>query len=236
MTVIDGSIAASNAAWTFDGISSDFDDHVRKSVPLYDEGHDLVCKYSDFFVRSGSTIYEIGCSTGVLTRKLRAWHAGRSDIKIVGIDPVSDMVQYARERTPSDDRVSYLCEDAFDVDMVDADVIVAYYVMQFVSPRVRQDLFDKVYSSLNWGGAFFLFEKVRAPDARFQDYAVQVYSDFKLDNGFSEESIVNKTRSLKGVLEPFSTQGNLDLLRRAGFVDLMTISKWVCFEGFVAIK
>ena len=45
-----------------------------------------------------------------------------------------------------------------------------------------------------------------------------------------------KTRSLKGILEPFSTQGNLDLLSRAGFVDVMTVQKYLCFEGFLAIK
>jgi tRNA (cmo5U34)-methyltransferase len=38
------------------------------------------------------------------------------------------------------------------------------------------------------------------------------------------------------VLEPFSTQGNLDLLSRAGFKDVMTLIKYVCFEGFLAIK
>ncbi len=48
--------------------------------------------------------------------------------------------------------------------------------------------------------------------------------------------MVNKTRSLKGVLEPFSTRGNVELMERAGFVDIMTISKWVSFEGFLAIK
>ena len=38
------------------------------------------------------------------------------------------------------------------------------------------------------------------------------------------------------MLEPFSTQGNLDLLARAGFKDVMTLIKYVCFEGFLAIK
>ncbi|MEK7298654.1 MAG: methyltransferase, partial [Candidatus Margulisiibacteriota bacterium] len=41
---------------------------------------------------------------------------------------------------------------------------------------------------------------------------------------------------LKGVLEPFSTQGNLDLLKRAGFVDVTSVMKYICFEGFLAIK
>ena len=47
---------------------------------------------------------------------------------------------------------------------------------------------------------------------------------------------VGKTRSLKGILEPFSTQGNLDMMARAGFVDIMTVQKYLSFEGFLAIK
>jgi tRNA (cmo5U34)-methyltransferase len=35
---------------------------------------------------------------------------------------------------------------------------------------------------------------------------------------------------------PFSTQGNIDLMKRAGFVDIMSILKYVNFEGFLAIK
>ncbi len=108
--------------------------------------------------------------------------------------------------------------------------------IQFLPPRVRQTLIDSIYTSLNWGGAFFMFEKVRAPDSRFQDYANQVYIEFKLDNGFSEAEIINKARSIKGVMGPFSSQGNIDMLRRAGFTDIVTIQKYVCFEGFLAIK
>jgi tRNA (cmo5U34)-methyltransferase len=81
-----------------------------------------------------------------------------------------------------------------------------------------------------------MFEKIRAPDARFQDICSGIYTDFKLENGFSAEEIVNKNRSLKGILEPFSVQGNIDLLRRAGFVDIMTVMTYVPFAGFLAIK
>jgi len=86
------------------------------------------------------------------------------------------------------------------------------------------------------GGAFILFEKVRAPDARFQDIMQTLYTDYKLEQNYTPEEIISKTRSLKGILEPFSTQGNLDLLKRAGFVDVMSVYKYICFEGFIAIK
>ena len=57
-----------------------------------------------------------------------------------------------------------------------------------------------------------------------------------IGQGYNGDEINGKSRSLKGVLEPFSTQGNLDLLQRAGFVDVMTVFKYMCFEGFLAIK
>jgi tRNA (cmo5U34)-methyltransferase len=81
-----------------------------------------------------------------------------------------------------------------------------------------------------------MFEKVRANDARFQDIMTGLYTDYKLDRGYAPDEIIAKSRSLKGVLEPFSTEGNLDMLRRAGFVDIVSVQKYICFEGFLAIK
>ena len=103
-------------------------------------------------------------------------------------------------------------------------------------PSERQRLFDKIYNSLKWGGALLFFEKVRSCDARFQDIMTNMYTEYKLNNGYTPDEIMGKTKSLKGILEPFSTQGNLELLKRAGFVDFMTVMKYVCFEGFLAIK
>ena len=54
------------------------------------------------------------------------------------------------------------------------DVIISYYTMQFIPPSIRQEAFNNIFKSLNWGGAFIFFEKVRAPDARFQDFSNQI--------------------------------------------------------------
>ena len=232
-------LKAGNASWTFGGgTAAQFDEHVSKSVPFYPEGHQLVCALSDFFVKPGSTVYEIGCSTGALTCKLAQHHAGRKEVRFVGLDLEAEMVAVADKRRNELElaNVSFCVDDALLHAYEPADLVVAYYTVQFVRPSHRQQLFDLVYRTLNWGGAFVLFEKVRAPDARFQDIATTLYSDYKLQRGYSAEEIVSKTRSLKGVLEPFSTQGNIDLLARAGFVDTMTVMKYVCFEGFLAIK
>ena len=233
---VDRNINQHNAGWSFENISEDFDSHIQKSIPLYDLGHKLVCHYSDFFLKADSVVYDIGCSTGQMLARLAAHHPQKKELRLVGVDTVADMVGMARRLEKKDPRLSFIHGNALDVEFEPADVIIANYTIQFLPPRVRQDMINRIYQALNWGGAFFMFEKVRAPDGRFQDYANQVYMEFKLENGFSEAEIVNKSRSIKGVMEPFSTQGDLDLLKRAGFNDIMTIQKYVCFEGFLAIK
>lgn len=236
MTQVDTNIQAENAGWTFENIADDFDEHVQKSVPLYDQGQDLVCKLSDFFLPENATVTELGTSTGVLAEKFLRHNVRRADIIYIGIDKVESMLERAKERCAGDTRVQFVNDDLITVPFLKSTMIISYYTMQFIQPRYRQDVFNKIYEALEWGGAFVLFEKVRAPDARFQDIASQLYIEFKLDQRFNELEILGKQRSLKGILEPFSTQGNLDLLKRAGFVDMMTIMKSICFEGYLAIK
>jgi tRNA (cmo5U34)-methyltransferase len=236
MSSVGDNIKASNASWNFGGdVAKTFDSHVAKSVPLYYEGHTLITKISDFFLEQDSLCYELGCSTGVLSQKLSEHHVGRG-VRFIGVDNQEPMIETARTRTNWTENVSFVTSDIIDFEFEPCDMIAAYYTVQFIRPKYRQTIIDSIYQALNWGGAFLLFEKVRASDARFQDIMTSVYTDFKIDQGYDTEEIVGKTRSLKGVLEPFSTQGNIDLLKRAGFVDVLPVMKYACFEGFLAIK
>lgn len=229
-------ISVKNARWSFGGdVPQTFDQHIIRSVPQYEQGHEIVVALSDFFIRNGSVVYELGCSTGELTRRLAEANCDR-DVSITGLEIERAMVEEANRKNSDLSKVRICQADILDEELDAADLIVSYYTIQFVNPAMRQLLFNKIYNSLNWGGGLILFEKVRAADARFQDMMSSLYVDFKLQNGFTEEEIVSKSRSLKGVLEPFSTQGNTDMMRRAGFVDIMTVFKHLCFEGFLAIK
>ena len=109
---------------------------------------------------------------------------------------------------------------------------------RFLQYRGRQRPYGpaREQHTASFGRVLILFEKVRAPDARFQDMATALYSDFKTEQGFSDVEILSKSRSLRGVLEPFSSGANIGLLQRAGFIDIWPIMKYICFEGFVAIK
>jgi len=229
-------IEAENANWSFSGETvKSFDSHVEKSVPLYHEGHDMICRLSDFFLPQDSLCYELGTSTGTLLERLGERHKNRT-VKFVGLDCEEDMINKASVKLAELENIHVETADILNYEFEKADLIVAYYTMQFIQPRFRQEIFNKIYESLNWGGAFILFEKIRGDDARFQDIWTSIYSDYKLEQGYSPDEIVTKSRSLKGVLEPFSSQGNFDLLQRAGFEDTAIVMRYVPFSGFLAIK
>jgi len=227
-------IEADNAGWSFDVPGNRFDEHIARSVPFYREGHDLIARLSDFFLIENSVVYDIGSTTGSLVKAILARHPNR-EMSITGIERVPSMVEYAADQV-EDPRASFVNADALDYEFGQAHLFILYYTLQFIHPSVRIDLLKTIYERLHWGGGLLMFEKVRAPDARFQDYMSQVYKEYKLANDFTAEQILNKEQSLKGTLEPFSEAGNLTLLRESGFRDITSVFKWVCFEGFLAIK
>ncbi len=236
MGSVGDSINVSSSSWTFGGdTAKTFDSHVRKSVPLYEEGHDIVCKLSEFFLVENSQLVDIGCSTGTLLRKLHDHYLNKKSVVFQGIDIVPEMISKSKELSAGYN-INYEESDPLSFNMTNSDMIISYYTLQFIHPSVRQLVVSSIYDSLRWGGAFILFEKVRAPDARFQDIYTTLYNQYKLSEGYSHEAILNKTLSLKGVLEPFSDNGNLDLLKRAGFRDIVPVMRYLCFAGYLAIK
>ena len=206
MTKVGDGLPADRANWKFNGEVVDlFDDHISRSVPLYEEGHDLICDMSDFFIKPDSLCYEVGCSTGTLTLKLAIHNQKKPEARFIGIDIEKDMIKKASGKATKIKglNVSFIADDVIELEMDNADLIVCYYTIQFINTSVRQKLIDKLYSKLNWGGALLLFEKVHGADARFQDILSALYSDYKIRQGYSADEIIAKSRSLKGVLEPF---------------------------------
>ena len=230
-------IVSKASQWKFSGnTAKNFDKHISKSVPLYEWSHDIALKVSDFFLTEKGHSYDLGCSTGTFLNKICKRNNNYKNIKFTGIDEINDMCKIAKKNNKKNKNVRIINKNLNNLKLKKSNLVTSLYTMQFVHPIHRQKVFNEVFKKLQWGGAFIIFEKVRAPDARFQDILSQIYQDFKIDQGYTPNEIVSKSKSLKGVMEPFSTRGNLDLLKRAGFKDIVSIMKFVCFEGWLAIK
>jgi tRNA (cmo5U34)-methyltransferase len=234
---VGSSIKQKSGGWSFNGdIVNNFEKHIKSSIPYYKSTHDIFIRFSDFFIKENSNVYDLGCSTGSFLINLHKRNSNTS-VKYIGYDNQKNMINFAKKKLhKSQKNIFFYQKDINKINFLNTSLIVSFYTIQFIDTAIRQDLINKIYSSLSWGGAFFFIEKVRGPDARFQDILNQFYHEFKLDSGFSYEEVLNKTMSLKGILEPFSSEGNLGLLKRAGFKDIMTVMKWGCFEGIIAIK
>ena len=231
-------IKTKNAAWSFDGDTfKNFDKHINKSVPLYQETHDLYLNFSDFFLQENSKIIDIGSSTGTFLINLHKKHnKTKKGLKFEGYDAINKMIICSNKKKPKQKNIKFKKKDINNINFKNSCLISSFYTIQFISPKKRQTLINKIYKNLNWGGAFFMVEKVRGPDARFQDIISQIYLEYKLSKGYNPNEILNKSRSLKGVLEPFSSNANLQMLKRSGFKDIFTVFKYCCFEGWLAIK
>ncbi|WP_320663912.1 methyltransferase domain-containing protein [Prochlorococcus sp. MIT 1223] len=226
-------IKKGSASWSFEDIPLDkFETHIERSIPCYKLTHDLGLWTSDFFCSQNSRVYDIGSSSGKFLGNLHKRHLEKN-LELIGIEPVEEMCKDSQRKY---NQINFINSDIRDISLEKSSFITSYYTMQFIPTACRQDIISKIYESLEWGSSFLMFEKVRAPDARFQDYMTQIYTEYKVKQNYTAENILSKAQSLKGVLEPFSHKGNMDLLKRAGFKDVMSIYKFICFEGFLAIK
>jgi len=229
---VDKKIKTKSSNWQFDtNVAKNFDNHVLKSVPFYKISHDLSCRLSDFFLKENSVCYDIGCSNGNLLNKISK--RNKKKIKYIGIDSSSAMVKIAKKKYP---KLNFIKKNLDKTKLKKCDLVLSLYTLQFIEPRFRQKVLTNIYKSLNWGGALIIFEKIRGTDARFQDILNFLYFDFKSEQGLNPTEIINKEISLRSILEPFTIKGNMDLLKRAGFVDIMPISQYLNFKGFLAIK
>ena len=228
-------IKTENSKWEFKGhVAEIFDEHVKKSVPLYHEGHNLIVSLSDFFIQDNSICYEIGCSTGNLSYLLAAHHSTKKAY-FIGIDKEIDMICKAKEKYNLEN-LSFINEDIINFEYDIPNFVVSYYALQFINLKHRENIIWKVYNALEKGGCFAFFEKVLSINSNFQNILDAAYFDFKVQNNYSFSEILAKYFSLKGVLVPNTTQENLNILKNVGFKEISIILKYCNFEGYAAIK
>jgi tRNA (cmo5U34)-methyltransferase len=180
-------------------------------------------------------VIEVGCSTGALIQRLARRHAAEP-VEFLGVDVVPEMVDVARERCRGECNLRIEVVDGRRVDYSDACLVVMYYTLQFIPVWQRQVLVERICREMRPGGALILFEKTRLPDGMLQDICNQIYESFKLEQGIQPEEILGKARSLRGVLEPFTSAENAALVTAAGFARPHVLYRKLAFEGLLAVK
>ena len=215
-----------------------FDDMLDRSIPLYPELQRMIGELAGEFAQPGSTIYDLGCSTGITMETLMKAVPG-SDIRFIGLDNSEAMLERARQRLTAreDPRWSLNLADLNQgFPFANASVIVVNLVLQFVRPLYRDTLIRNLYTGLKDGGCVILVEKVLGNDSLFNRTFIKLYYDMKQRNGYSALEIAKKREELENVLIPYRVEENYELLKKGGFTHMDMFYKWYNFSGLIAFK
>jgi len=177
-----------------------FDDMVHRSVPLYETVIDAIARILDQHLDGQVTVYDLGCSTGTtlleLSRRLR-----HRQLRLIGIDNAGSMLAKARKKAAmfcKTDCLRFREDDITRCPLTGADAILCNYTLQFVRPPIRRTLVNRLYRALPPGGLLIVCEKIIATGAFHRSY-IDIYHDFKREQGYSELEIAAKREALENV-------------------------------------
>lgn len=220
-------------------VASVFDDMLKRSVPFYTEAQMMALRLASNFVQPKTNIFDLGCSTGNVIKEL-AQMISDSSVRFVGIDNSQSMLMQAEKKLSSlnsADRIEFRNSDlSGEVDIQNGSVVIMNYTLQFVRPLCRELLVQKIYDGLCENGCFILTEKVLGNDSLFNRLYIQLYYEYKKQQGYSEKEIAKKREALENILIPYRIDENIDLLKKCGFSSIDIFYKWYNFAGFIAVR
>lgn len=214
-----------------------FEKHIERSVPDYRFTHNLIIQLSQFFLFENSTCIDIGSTTGNLITKIIK-NNSKDKLKFIAIEPEKKMAMLFKKNVKKKKLKNInIINDSFEnCKIPKSDLIISHYTIQFIKHSKRENTFKKIYNSLNVGGAFIFFEKIIGNNSKFETIFSSLLFDYKKENNFTASEILNKSRSLRGVMDPLKDIENLNLLKNSGFKKVQTIHQKINFKGYLCIK
>lgn len=216
-----------------------FDDMLERSVPLYRQALFRQAQLTRYFYRTGTLIYDLGCSNGNFGLTLLK-EMGARPFTMVAIDSSAPMLETFRERLRKEDAEGLI--DLVHGDITDvtfdkpASVVVINLTLQFLPLSERTRLLQKVYEALVPGGVLLLSEKVVHTDPGLDRLQQEFYYRFKAECGYSQLEISQKREALENVLIPEPLEAHLNRLKDCGFPAVDVWLKWFNFASLVVRK
>jgi len=221
-----------------DQVAEVFDDMLDRSIPCYRQVIAMIAQLLEKYLKSGDTVYDLGCSTGTTLLALASRLAPK-EIDFVGVDSSPAMIRKAATKAAKHSRpvvLRFVEKDILELAIKDAGAILLNYTLQFIRPVRRQEFLRQIYGFLRPGGVLIVSEKVICSDPRLNREFIRLYHQYKKERGYSDLEIARKREALENVLIPFTGRENENLLRNAGFKSVERIFQWFNFISYVAVK
>jgi len=183
--------------WTFKqtGIAAEFDRHVREQLPWYDLVTGAVAHIARHYIPEHGRVYDIGCSTGNISKLLTETLATRN-ATCIGIDNSEQMLQIWNGYGKTE------LADATTYDYQPHDLTVMFLVLMFTPITERTKLINKLIETSRAGGAIIIVDKLEAPNGYLGTILHRLTIAGKVATGTTAENIINKELSLSGIQRP----------------------------------
>jgi tRNA (cmo5U34)-methyltransferase len=186
--------------WTFKSINvaEGFDRHVREQLPFYELVSGAVAHIARHYLREDGTYYDIGASTGNLSKLLQDT-CQRRNVTVIGIDNSPQM------RSLYDGYGSIEIADCTNYPYRSFDVATLFLTLMFIPVEKRVPLLEELYENLREGGALIVVDKEESEGGYTGTIFRRLTLAGKVATGTKAEEIITKELSLAGVQRAITT-------------------------------
>src|SRR5690606_33716807 len=131
-----------------------FPDMIKRSVPGYPTIVENIGVIAAHYAQPGTLIYDLGCSLGAATQSMRR-HLRQEGCRILAVDNAAAMVQRCAECMRGHGSLveELVLATAMQADILDPDfepcsVVVLNFTLQFIAPRRRLALLQRIRQAL----------------------------------------------------------------------------------------
>jgi|TARA_A100001011_G_scaffold238543_1_gene246536 tRNA (cmo5U34)-methyltransferase len=227
--------------FTFAHREEGFDNHIEKSIRGYSQLIEDVVALSRYFIERGTTVVDIGCSTGKMTKALIDYNLDHCDkgVEYIGLENAdgfqNDLTKRGKEIKKYYNNVEFCNDDARYYEYENCSLITSIFTLQFMPKRDRKETLQSIYQGLNEGGAFIFAEKTICENALVQDMMTFNYYDYKRKT-FTTDDIMDKERELRHMMKPNTWNEIQEMIGDAGFKVVQPFWRNHMFVGALAIK
>ena len=228
-----------NKSWVFNKkVAKNFDKHVNQSIPDYSDLQNYIASLSEWFLKDGALIYDLGCSTGETIKRITSLNV-TTKIEIIGIDSKSSMLKLAERKNKKRKKnivVRFKKQNIEKIKFNKCNLVICILTFPFLNNELRKKILKRIYNSLQDGGALIAVDKINARSGFVNNVLNDLYYDFKLKQKITEKDIINKSKSLRSSIHTHSEKKIFEFIKKAGFKEYDTFFRHFNFIGYIAIK